>query len=212
MLEWEPCPSRGWASRSLVEQPRRTGKKCFCSQKSWGVNMLQLCSVSNTRLTDNTFRNPFEPFQIKWDVYFSKELCLLVFIVLNMFLHMSMHHNVKIQETKYFLEIYWLRRTSSSQTYLRVPLCQCVYKKRGALDMTLNCIRRWGSSSGNLRSVLYTFILGLHWPGVVVNLIVRSIDQKDLFKNNSYGKKKLLESNYTKNVNRNGQWTRFSNF
>ena len=27
-----------------------------------GVNMLQFCSVSNSPLTDNTFRNPFEPF------------------------------------------------------------------------------------------------------------------------------------------------------
>ena len=49
--------------------------------------MLQFCSVSNSPLTDNTFRNHFEPFQIKWEVYFSKELCPLVFIVLNMFLH-----------------------------------------------------------------------------------------------------------------------------
>ena len=30
-----------------------------------GVNMLPFCSVSNSPLTDNTFRNPFEPFQIK---------------------------------------------------------------------------------------------------------------------------------------------------
>ena len=89
MLEWEPCPSRGWAPRPPVEQSRRTGKKCCYSQKSWGFNMLQFCSVSNSPLTNNTFRNPFEPFQIKWEVYFSKELCPLVFIVLNMFLHES---------------------------------------------------------------------------------------------------------------------------
>ena len=95
MLEWEPCPSRGWAPRPPVEQPRRTGKKCCCSQKSWrGVNMLQFCSVSNSPLTDNTFRNHFEPFQIKWEVYFSKELCPLVFIVLNMFLHASAYEYV----------------------------------------------------------------------------------------------------------------------
>ena len=30
-----------------------------------GVNMLQFCSVSSSPPTDNTFRNPFEHFQIK---------------------------------------------------------------------------------------------------------------------------------------------------
>ena len=58
--------------------------------------MLQFCSVSNSPLTDNTFRNPFEPFQIKWEVYLSKELCPLVFIVLNMFLHASVYEYVTI--------------------------------------------------------------------------------------------------------------------
>ena len=51
--------------------------------------MLQFYSVSNSPLTDNTLRNPFEPFQMKWEVYFSKELSPPVFIVLNMFLHTS---------------------------------------------------------------------------------------------------------------------------
>ena len=56
--------------------------------------MSQFCSVSNSPLTDNTFRNPFEPFQIKWEVYFSKEQCPLVFIVSNMFLHASAYEYV----------------------------------------------------------------------------------------------------------------------
>ena len=73
MLEWEPCPSRGWAPRPPVEQPRRTGKKGCDSQKSWRVNILLLCSVSNS-LSQTTL-------SIKREVYFSKELCLLVFIV-----------------------------------------------------------------------------------------------------------------------------------
>ena len=97
MLEWEPCPSIGWALRPPIEQLRKMGNKCCCSQKSWGgVNMLQFCSVSYSPLTDNTFRNPFEPFQIKWEVYFSKELCPLVFIVLNMFLHASAYEYVTL--------------------------------------------------------------------------------------------------------------------
>ena len=46
-----------------------------------GVNMLQFCSVSKSPLTGNIFRNPFEPFQIKWEVYLSKELCPLVSVI-----------------------------------------------------------------------------------------------------------------------------------
>ena len=52
ILEWEPCPSRGWAPRPPVEQSKRTGKKCCYSQKSWGVNMLQ--SLCGPQLTSHT--------------------------------------------------------------------------------------------------------------------------------------------------------------
>ena len=63
----------------LVEQARRTGKKCCYSQKSWGGSISpDICLVSNSPFTQ-------EPFWIKWEVYFSKELCSLVLIVLNMF-------------------------------------------------------------------------------------------------------------------------------
>ena len=73
MLEWEPCPSRGWAPRPPTEQPRRTGKKCCYSRKSWGqyvaVFVWSPAHLSHTTLS------------IKWEVYFSKELCPLVVIV-----------------------------------------------------------------------------------------------------------------------------------
>ena len=75
--------AEAWTPMPPFEQPWSMGKK------SCGGHMLQFCSVSNSPLTDNTFRNHFEPFQIKWEVYFSKELCPLVFTVLNMFLHAS---------------------------------------------------------------------------------------------------------------------------
>ena len=81
MLEWEPCPSRGWAPRRPVEQPRRTGKKGCDSQKSWGGGQCVSVFVqSPTHLSHTTL-------SIKGDVYFSQELYLLVFTVLNMFLH-----------------------------------------------------------------------------------------------------------------------------
>ena len=79
----------GWAAQE-------NGKEMLLKLEELGVNMLQLCSVFNSPLTDNTFRNPFEPFQIKWEVYFSKELSPLVFIVLNMFLHASAYEYVTL--------------------------------------------------------------------------------------------------------------------
>ena len=119
MLEWEPCPSRGWAPRPPVEQPIRTGKKYCYSQKNGGQYVAVLFSLQLTFCTIIlTIRNPLEPFRIKWkftklfcldvaqghmkgapnetrthpfrikwEVYFSKELCPLVFIELNMFQH-----------------------------------------------------------------------------------------------------------------------------
>ena len=50
---------------------RRVGRSVCCSSVQ-----------SPTHLSHSkTFRNPFEPFRIKWEVYFSKELCPLVLIV-----------------------------------------------------------------------------------------------------------------------------------
>ena len=63
-----------------VEQPRITGKKGCDSQKSWGGQYVAVFVRSPTP-------SHTQPFQIKWEVYFSKELCPLVFIVLNMFLN-----------------------------------------------------------------------------------------------------------------------------
>ena len=84
---------------------QRTGKKCCYSQKNWGVTMLQFCSISNSPLTDNTFRNPFEHFPNKVRGIFFKELCPLVFTVLNMFLHASAYEYVTKQTNKYFYVI-----------------------------------------------------------------------------------------------------------
>ena len=63
---------RGWVPRPPVEQPRRAGKKRCYGHKSGG----SICcsSVSPTPSHSKTFSNPFEPVQIKWEVYFSKGL------------------------------------------------------------------------------------------------------------------------------------------
>ena len=53
------------------------------------------------------------------------------------------------------------------------------------LGMILNCTWWWGSSSGDLGSVNYTFIaiIDPFWPWIVVRVRVSSMDQIDLFKN-----------------------------
>ena len=79
LKQWEPDPAESW-----VEQPRRLRKKCCYSRKSWGSICCNFCSVSNSPL----IHNPFVTILNKvWEVYLSKEVCLLVFIVLTMFLH-----------------------------------------------------------------------------------------------------------------------------
>ena len=63
-----------WVPRPPVEQPRKTGKKTLLWPIEWG----SICchSVrSPTPSHSKTLSNPFEPFQIKWEVYFSKKLC-----------------------------------------------------------------------------------------------------------------------------------------
>ena len=61
-----------------VEQPWRMGKKRCYGQKRWGVNTLQSLFGLQLPLTHIIL-------SIKWEVYFSKELCPLVFIELNMY-------------------------------------------------------------------------------------------------------------------------------
>ena len=51
---------------------------------------------------------------------------------------------------------------------------------------TLNCIWRWGSSSGEQRSVEYPFIASLLWAGVAVPVRISSMGQIDLFQNDLY--------------------------
>ena len=88
--------------------------------------------------------------------------------------------------------------------------CPPLPKKSGVLDMTLNCIRCWGSSSRDLGSVEYSFhyhySTGLFWPRVVIPVGVSSMSQTGLFKNYSYSirqyaKKKTLYKQLHKKCN-----------
>ena len=62
----------GWAAQE-------NEKDVLSKPEELGVNMVQ--SLFSLQLTLSS------PFQMKWEVYFSKELYSLVFIVLNMLLH-----------------------------------------------------------------------------------------------------------------------------
>ena len=75
-----------WKRNAVIA--RRAGRSICCSSVQ-----------SPTHLSySKTFCNPFQPFQIKWEVHFSKELCPLFFIVLNMFLHASAYGYVTTVE------------------------------------------------------------------------------------------------------------------
>ena len=74
MLEWGTCPREAGPPGPRLSSPRERERNAVMAIRM-GVNMLQFCSVSNSLSHSKTFSNPFEPFQIKWEVYFSKELC-----------------------------------------------------------------------------------------------------------------------------------------
>ena len=66
---WGTCPREAGPSGPRLNSP---GER---ERNGWGSIC---CSSVNppTRLSHSkAFSNPFEPFQIKWEVYFSKELC-----------------------------------------------------------------------------------------------------------------------------------------
>ena len=72
----EVGPPGPWAPRSPVEQPRRTGKKrCYGHKSRQYVAVLFGLQLPLTH-------NPFNKVR---RIYFSKELCPLVFIELNMY-------------------------------------------------------------------------------------------------------------------------------
>ena len=109
-----------WAPRPPVEQPRRTGKKRGYGHKSGGQYVAVLIGLQ-LPLTVKPLSNPFEPFQIKWEVYFSKELCrssllcrrydsaCICIWVCNKYLREQNHHLLpKIQGVSIYMSPMWL--------------------------------------------------------------------------------------------------------
>ena len=68
---------------TLLSSPGERERKSVIARRVGSSICCSLCSVSNS-LSHATL-------SIKWEVYFSKELCSLVVIVLNMFLHAYMY-------------------------------------------------------------------------------------------------------------------------
>ena len=66
MLDWGTCPREAGPLGSLLSSPGEQERNAVRANRGV-VNMLQFCSVPNS-LSHTTLR-------IKWEVYFSKELC-----------------------------------------------------------------------------------------------------------------------------------------
>ena len=97
MLEWEPCPSRGWAPRPRLSSPGEWERKAMISRRVGGSVCCSFSSVSNS-LSNTTL-------SIKWEVYFSKGLCPLVFIASLCF---CMHLHMSIQQDDYMAEDFFI--------------------------------------------------------------------------------------------------------
>ena len=74
---------RGWAPRPPVEQRRRTGKK-----RLWQIEWGSICC--------NFVRSPTpshsQPFQIKWEVYFSKNIVVRRYFVVVFCIEMYVYY------------------------------------------------------------------------------------------------------------------------
>ena len=110
MLEWGTCPRKAGPPGPWLSSPGERERNAVMAIRV-GVNMLQFCLVSNSISHSKTFSNPFESFQIKWVVYFSKRLCPLVFIAsLSFCMHMCMYsvhgyttHLIKTYNSKNYI-------------------------------------------------------------------------------------------------------------
>ena len=75
MLEWGTCPREAGPAGPRSSSPEERERNAVMAIRVGG----SICCSSirsPTHLSHSkTFSNPFEPFQIKWEVYFSKELC-----------------------------------------------------------------------------------------------------------------------------------------
>ena len=78
--QWEPAPDRGLATLSdpRLSSPAEWERSAAIVRGTWGQYVV-VCSVSNSPLIHNPFRNPFKN-KVR-EVYFSKEVCLFVIIV-----------------------------------------------------------------------------------------------------------------------------------
>ena len=66
MLEWGTCPREARPPGPRLSSPREQERNAIMARRV-GINILQFCLVSNS-LSHTTL-------SIKWEVYFSKELC-----------------------------------------------------------------------------------------------------------------------------------------
>ena len=76
MLEWGPRPREAGPLGLRLSSPGERERNAVKAIRVGGGSICCSSVQSPTHLSNSkTFSNPFEPFQIKWEVSFSKELC-----------------------------------------------------------------------------------------------------------------------------------------
>ena len=76
-----------------LSSPAERERSAAKDKGTGGGQYVAVCSVSNSPLTHNPFATISQPFRIKCERYFSKEVCSLVIIVLTMFPHVYVYNS-----------------------------------------------------------------------------------------------------------------------
>ena len=84
VLERLGLQAPGWAAQE-------NGKETLLWPKEWGSICCSSVQPPTHLSHSKIFSNPFEHFQVKWEVYFSKEKCPLVVIVSSLWFCMYMY-------------------------------------------------------------------------------------------------------------------------
>ena len=74
LLEWGTCLREAGTPGPRLGSPGERERNAVMAIE-WGSICCSSVQLPTHLSHSKTFSNPFEPFQIKWEVYFSKELC-----------------------------------------------------------------------------------------------------------------------------------------
>ena len=86
--QWEPDTAESWALRAPGWAAQQNEKEMLLKTKELRGQYVAVFVQSPTHLLHITLS---QPFRIKWEVYFSKEVCSFVIIELTMFPHVCVY-------------------------------------------------------------------------------------------------------------------------